>query len=582
MAYDSLMAGGVRWRVDADLREPFAVWVASPSSAPAPGDAASAIRENRRRRVWTADAVLPGGIVVKESRPAGAWRRLRACLGGGLRREWENAQVLHATGGIAPRPVAVGSGPGGAELLVAERIRGEALDDFGWRAFGALEPRARRELLARLGRFLALLEERLVRAGDLHAGNILIAEAPGGSGRLYLVDLADVRIGKPLGARGRIFQVAGFLASMGFLAPRDRLRVAAAWAVAARVPAGRRRALYREIDRAIWRSWHRHWRSRSRRCFSTTGAFVARRGLTRSVFRSRRFEEAWVEEAIGAFEKALTRSQESGVRSQEGGGPRVVKDAAESQVVRGLAGPWPGSVCVKRYRPRDAAMAAAAVGRLARGMRGWFAANAFSARGFPTAAPLALVTEGWGPLRPGAYLILEDLAAGPGGKELDRWLCAIGWRGLPEGERRAWIRSFADAAARLHAAGVRIRDAKTCNLFVTGDRPETARWAWIDLDGTRFGERVGVPDRLAFLVQLNLSVPGFVSTRERVRFFRRYARSLPRAARRGLLRGTARLSRPQRILYVGPEGDVEEEWGSTGVRRQESGERLKTTKETEE
>lgn len=566
MTYDAIVIGGERWRVDRDLRESFSAWAEGGRVLTA------SLRKNAHRRVSQADAVLASGVVVKESRPAGPWRRLRAFLGRGLRREWENAQTLHFMGGLSPRPVAFGRDGAGAQVLVTERVKGEALDDFGWRAFRVLPEGGRRRLLARLGEFLRLLEERLVRAGDLHAGNVLIETA---TERLYLVDLAAVRIGRPLSRARKEAQVASLLASMGFLSPRDRLRAAKAYADAARLPAGRpRRAFYRAVDARIWALWHRHWRSRTKRCLGTNGGFVRRWGPARSVFRRREFEEAWIDEAIAEFNKALERGRGSAVRSQESGAdhpflpppsplaPVVMKNAPESQVVRGLTGPWPGRICVKRLVPRDAAMAVGAVGRRARGVREWIAANGLAARGVGTARPLALVTEGWGPFRPRAWLVLEDLAARPeGARELDRQVCALGWTALPRAARGAWIRSLADEAARLHAMGVRIGDAKSCNLFAVGGDPATVRWAWVDLSSARLGTgRPGIPERIAFLVQLNLSIPAFVTTRERVRFFRRYARGLPRAARRGLLRGTARLSRPQRILYVGPEGDVEEPW----------------------
>ncbi len=558
--YAEICENGVRWCVDQELAEAFSAWLARRGEAPR-----DLIRENRLRSIWRVQAILPQGIVLKESRPVGLARILRRCFPGRRSREWENAQVLHASGGIAPRPLAAGwTGVWGPDFLAMERVPGKSLDDFGWSDYAALTSGQRRALLARLGLFLKALEDRLVRAKDLHAGNILIEEAPGGTGRLFLVDLADVRIGRPLSARTRLGQVARLAASMGFLSARDRARLVKAYGDAVRIAPGRdRRAFARAVDAEVRRVWHRHWKSRTRRCMKTSGAFEAVRGWRRSVFRRREFELAWIDEATTRFYEALENAQHSALSTQRlGHGPTVVKNAPESQVVRGLPGSWGGAICIKRYRPRGLGIALGSVGRLSRAVRGWVAANGFVERNLETARPLALVTEGWGCWRPQGYLILEDLAsqAPENGRELDRRLCLMDWRTLPRAEKGAWIRSLADAVRHLHFLGVCLRDAKACNLFLLGADPARARWAWVDLEGTRFTRHLGIPERIRFLVQLNLSIPGFVTTRERVRFFRRYAAGMPRATRRGLLRGVARFSRYQKILYVGLEGDVEEEW----------------------
>lgn len=546
--YREIRAGAVRWRVDAEVADAFAAWLARPETA------RRRIQENRHRAVWRIDAVVPSGFVLKESRPLGLLRRLRALWPGRAVREWENAQILHGMGGVSPRPLAAGrAGRTGAAYLALERIPGETLDAYCAGPYAALSRPARNAFLARLGTFLKVLDDRLVESRDLHAGNVLVAETP--PGRLYLVDLKDARVGRPRGMRRRRRQVARLLASLGALSPADRLRAARAYADAAGIPAARRGAFYRAVDADIRRLWRRRWRSRTRRCLADGGSFAVARNVRRTVYRRRDFPAVWVEEALAAFHAADGLPRGAALP----GGAAVVKDAPASRVVRGLRGPWPGALCVKMYRPRGAARALVSVGRRARGLRAWVAANGLWVREAGISPPRAFVSRGWGPFRPEGYLIVDDLAADGSGRELDRRLFDLDWPSRSPAERRAWAEALGASLARAHQRGISIGDGKACNLFATGAPPRVA-WTWVDVDGVAFRRRIGVPERIRFLTQLNASVPRFVSASDRLRVFRRYAVGLPRREARGILRAVARFSRAEKILYVGPSGDVEEEW----------------------
>jgi hypothetical protein len=160
--------------------------------------------------------------------------------------------------------------------------------------------------------------------------------------------------------------------------------------------------------------------------------------------------------------------------------------------------------------------------RLADFFRGSPARRAFrgghglAARGLGAATPLAYLERRKLGLPAGSLVFLEDLRPA---------LPADAFPGGPEALGRA-VAALGRLARDLHARGVDHGDLKASHVWLDPTAPDLAP-RLIDLEGVRFGRRVGARRRLRALAQLNASLPDRFSDDARREAFVRYARALP-------------------------------------------------------
>ncbi len=145
-------------------------------------------------------------------------------------------------------------------------------------------------------------------------------------------------------------------------------------------------------------------------------------------------------------------------------------------------------VVVKRYNQKNAWQALKrAVRPVARFRRAWLNGQRLSFLGIPTARPLALLEQRFGPLRGRAYLIMEDLGDVDLGAE-------VAARGLDEARLEQVVRLFQGLAA----AGLTHGDTKISNFLVT---PRGV--SLVDLDALRPSRAGQAKDRRRFLANFD-------------------------------------------------------------------------------
>jgi tRNA A-37 threonylcarbamoyl transferase component Bud32 len=141
--------------------------------------------------------------------------------------------------------------------------------------------------------------------------------------------------------------------------------------------------------------------------------------------------------------------------------------------------------------------------RRGRATRYWRSAHGLAVRGLATPRLLACgptwVAGEWVEA-PDLYAFVRDRLGGLGRADRDRLLSR-----------------FARDLRRAHALGVFHRDLKATNVLV-----RDAEFLIVDLDSVRFAERVGEPDRILNLAQLNASLTPPLTRTDRLRFLRTY------------------------------------------------------------
>jgi tRNA A-37 threonylcarbamoyl transferase component Bud32 len=394
------------------------------------------------------------------------------------RGEYERARAVAArrvptitTLGIGERRLAPGP-----SYLLTESLQGtEPLSTFVETSLHRLEPGRRAAVGQGLARELGKLFARMHDAGivhsDLHPGNLLVRLDGGDRVRLYLIDLHDVRLGRPLkwpAAQQNLIIFNRWFVLRSTRSERLRFFRAycaerAALAAAAGRPAGpwgdhpaMTMAVGRDLERRTWKSNIRFWRQREQRCLVTNRYYQR--------IRSR---------GIAGY---------------------AVRELDPSSLSSLLAGPdepfaWPGTVILKHSRSSTVAEIDIRVGGVVRrviykrlaatawsdpwtglvrwsgALKSWIYGHALRDRLLPTARPLAVFHRRRHGLPRDGYLLSEKV---PDAVDLRRHL--EGLNRLPEVERRAALRCRIDEVARLvrelHRRRLLHRDLKAANILV--------------------------------------------------------------------------------------------------------------------
>ncbi|MBM4309108.1 MAG: hypothetical protein FJ123_20455, partial [Deltaproteobacteria bacterium] len=111
---------------------------------------------------------------------------------------------------------------------------------------------------------------------------------------------------------------------------------------------------------------------------------------------------------------------------------------------------------------------------------------------------------------------------------------------------------------QLHQKGIYHQDMKACNIVVS-ENQQAWDFKLLDLEDVRLSEKVNERKLFKSLLQLNTSIPNFVTRTNRLRFFRAYLRQHPiiRNEKEFLLR-LIKKSKERGIVYVSPSGVVKE------------------------
>jgi len=510
---------GIRWAAgDPRVRAVVEDFWADPEQ---PGQRATVLRDNPRRRLVRIDSEAAGALLVKHHRLASgrhpARERWKARLGcSPADREFRTLSRLRERGVAVPAPLARGALPGGDRLIVTRWIEGETLGDAL-----AAPPKARRQLLLALGATLAGLHARGWLHGDLHGGNVLAtARGP------VLLDLQHARRGRGRRARARdLGRLDHSLWAAGVpLADRVRTRAAA---LGLRRPFGpRARAALARVGRAATERFHEHAEGRHRRARRPGRRFALLALEGHRGMRLRTIDEAEVAEAWAAHREALAH-----------GDARVLKDDGRSRITAVAVGAH--RVVVKEVLPRGFARRVVDAFRGSAGRRAWLAGHGLAARFLGVATPLAYLERRALGVSAASLVVLEDLRPARPADTL-------------EGDAARLARAveiLGGLAAALHARGVDHGDLKSSHVYLDAALAEPPRL--LDLEGVRFGRRVGKRRRLRALAQLNASLPDRFPDAARLAAFARYARRVPLGG--GALRRVVAESRARRHRWAGKD-----------------------------
>lgn len=253
------------------------------------------------------------------------------------------------------------------------------------------------------------------------------------------------------------------------------------------------------------------------------------------------------------------------------GSKRVKKNSPETAVsiisISGLA-----PLCVKHFKNRGYGYSFKGAFRPTHGARAIRYGTLLFDAGLTSAVPVALVQKSkWG-FVPEEWLVM---AAVQDAIELDRYLVGRVRSKWPNDEKRIFIKLFANFLGKLHQCGAFHADLKTCNIVVTsanlsgrsalqnGNHANPVSFSLIDYDDVRYySYGVSLKNRAKNFAQLFLSTPSDINLNDRSKFLRIYLTACDKSEDYGVKLAKAARKRIEgkSLLYVGPEGDISENW----------------------
>jgi Lipopolysaccharide kinase (Kdo/WaaP) family len=278
-----------------------------------------------------------------------------------------------------------------------------------------------------------------------------------------------------------------------------------------------------------------------------------------------------VDLSLAQIEDIATAAVYEHNRQVSSGSVNVKKNAPETSVSI-VSLPGAPELCVKHFKNRGTGYLIKGIFRATHGVRAFQGGENLFRLGFTSVSPIALIRNMRFGIPLEEWLVMAIL---PDAEELDRYMVKLIRKGWPTEERLDFLNSFANFLARLHNSGVFHTDLKTCNIMVFKDSNleqatnsgaisvQRIGFSLLDYDDVRVCKgAVGCKIRAKNLSQLFLSTPSAVDLDDRKEFINQYLRSCDthNIDKKRLLEMIFARIDGKSLLYVGPEGDISENW----------------------
>ncbi len=388
---------------------------------------------------------------------------------------------------------------------------------------------------------LATIVKKFQDAGlfhqDLHGGNFLWEGSS-----LFLTDLHRAKILSHLSREQRLWNLAHLFHSLrSAWEEREQLQFLAHYEGGLN-DSERRETLFQKIYPVMDRLQKRQWRSRTKRCLKESTDFTIHSEKQVRYFHRRDFPMEQLKSALEEHRDLVTKSSSSLIKNSPEVAVSILEDGEKK-------------ICLKQFRYPHLWNRLKEHFRRSKGIKSWVAANGMRARGLASLKPLALVErKNWVGLKE-SVLFTEALAED---QEMDRYIL----KGCGDlRKKRLFIKTFAGWLGGLHKMDLYHKDMKTCNILVS-ERGETWNFYLLDFEDILLDEKVNQRQLFRNFLQLNTSTPRVMTRSDRFRFFKEYLRLNPVVRNeKTFLRGLIDESRRRGLVYVSPQGVVEEALG---------------------
>lgn len=471
-----------------------------------------AVKAASHRIVWRAD--LPNATLFIKYYPIRDWRaRIRQCFRPAkARTEALTALRLQSCGIRTVTPIAFGEAEDGSSCLVTLGLRSsttvrELLE--GPQA-SRLAPEERHRLTLELADLIARMHCQGILHGDLHAGNLLLAEGEDGQCHIHVIDLHAVRFAsrlRPQKAWNNLILVNRWFIQRSSRIDRLRFwkRYVAQCAHSPLAPAEPKREA-RRLEHETWQSCLRFWRKRDRRCVTVNAYFKRVR------------QGNCVGLAVRDLPKELIRELAADPDAPFADSSRVLK-SSRSSAVAVLERVWAGRrvrLLWKRFGVTRWSDPLVHLLRATPALRSWINGHRLRECGLPTPRPLLVLHRRRFGLVWESYLLTTFVENATNLRQA--------WDALQTpGQRRRAIEATARLIGEMHRRCLSHRDLKAANILATS----AGELILIDLVGMERLRNLGRRRKVQNLARLHLSfcLDSGLSLSEKLRFLGTYLRS---------------------------------------------------------
>ncbi|MDR4503548.1 MAG: AarF/UbiB family protein [Candidatus Scalindua sp.] len=417
----------------------------------------------------------------------------------------------------------------------------------------------KKNLINTLAEFVRDIHSKGFFHSDFHAGNILIQFHHDHTGQdqpysFYLIDLHHVKILKTLSKRKILYNLAQLFNSLSSsLTQYDRRQFFQSYGKDSFGKQKERQKLVDQIDTISCRLRFTHYKSRLKRCLKRSSLFSKRKFDGFTIFFRKGYDTEFFFDLLEKHDTALAHKLCDTILKQDRK-TILTRHPFQDKEIQ--------TVVVKHYKSPPGFGLIKNSFRKSPGKKAWISGNGLLLYGFDAPLPLTLIEKRVLGVVTDSYLIMEAVSHS---LEMDRYIVK-NFHDQEESRlpvivkmKRSFIDQFAQIIAKMHNKRVFHHDLKTCNIMVKAN--SAFDFTFLDFDKVTFGKNVRIRERIRNLTQINLSTPGCITLKDRLRFLGEYLRQCNlQEAKRTIRNEISAMSKREKILYVTGKGDVTEDW----------------------
>ncbi|MCF6155434.1 MAG: hypothetical protein E3K36_09310 [Candidatus Brocadia sp.] len=345
--------------------------------------------------------------------------------------------------------------------------------------------------------------------GELHAENILVDRE--NTTLFYLLDLGRAAFKKRPPLSLRIRELSRLLYSVTDTCTNEEITELIDNYTRQLVP-GDGENFRKAVLKEIYKTRHRLWHSRTRKCLKTNNVFKVTTHASYTV----NMRNEWDVSTLAA----LIRKHMLCFKERPG---TIVKSSAKTGItLLPVSHEGIKSVCIKEYRYPSAWKRFLYSFWSSPARRAWIAAHGLMAANFRTPKPIALFEEKRTGILKKSFILMEDISAClPCNKYVSEKF-HDSCNKATTGKKREFVSCLARSFQQLHDTGIYHHDLKANNIMIM-ELPDTWDFFYLDLDRVTFQKKITIKKTVKNLSQLNASIPHCITYTDRLRFYRVYA-----------------------------------------------------------
>ncbi len=365
----------------------------------------------------------------------------------------------------------------------------------------------RRSITTSLAGLIRDLHANNIFYKDLHAGNILISEKTESEFDLFFIDLHRAALPGKISERMRIKDIAQLCNSV-LCSNTERQLFLKEYLGERAFDSESLKTFSKKIAGKRDQLEKTRIKSRSKRCLKNSSVFEKKMNSRETYHGRKDFGKKETDEVL-ALHGLIKKDKDTA----------IVK-VSEKSIITIVDKKGRKPLCVKENRFVSILYTLKNIFRKSRAMRSWIAANRLLVRGVDTPLPFSVVEKKIGPLIFESYFISSFMKDA---KEINNYITVFKDPGHKENKTK-FIKACADVFKNLHSQGIYHADLKSNNILVTENERDKWKFFFVDLDRVLFKKDISFYQRANNLAQLNASISSLMTVKDRLKFFRFYAK----------------------------------------------------------